>query len=42
MKKLQMFLLPVLLFAQSDSDNLQRIFDEEHAEFLSEYPQMAT
>lgn len=42
MNKLTLALLPVLLLAQPDTEKLHRIFDEEHAEFLREYPFAAT
>lgn len=42
MNKLTLALFPVLLLAQPDTEKLHRIFDEEHAEFLREFPQLAT
>jgi uncharacterized protein (DUF885 family) len=42
MNTLRLILLPVLLFAQSDTERLHQIFEEEHAEFLREYPYAAT
>jgi uncharacterized protein (DUF885 family) len=42
MKRLVLALFPVLLLAQTDTEKLHKIFDEEHAEFLREFPQTAT
>lgn len=41
MKRLVLALIPVLLLAQTDTEKLHKIFDEEHAEFLRENPQLA-
>lgn len=42
MRRLVLALFPVLLLAQTDTEKLHRIFDEEHAEYLREYPMAAT